>query len=69
MIPAVIWSPGSGRLVKLGRPESATFIRKVADSLAQWVIRRVISGDVAPSGSNSVNRRLGCTPETTALAR
>jgi hypothetical protein len=29
MIPAVRWSPGSGRLVKRGSSDSATFMRNV----------------------------------------
>ena len=50
MIPAVRWSPGSGRLVKRGSSDRATFIRKVADLAAQPAIRREISGATAPSG-------------------
>ena len=31
MMPAVRWSPGSGRQVKRGSSESATFIRNVPE--------------------------------------
>ena len=48
MMPAVRWSPGSGSAVKRGSSDKATFIRKVADSLAQWAMRRAgVLGDRA----------------------
>ena len=31
MMPAVRWSPGSGRQVKRGSSDSATFMRKVPE--------------------------------------
>ena len=59
MMPAVRWSPGSGSAVKRGSSDKATFIRKVADSLAQCAIRRAGSASTAPSGSSSREQQLG----------
>ncbi len=53
MMPDVWWSatllPGSA--VKLGRPESATFIRKVPEPQRQLRMRRKTSAESAPSAT------------------
>ena len=68
MIPAVRWSPGSGRLVKRGSSERATFIRKVArfgrpagHAAARFRGRRRRRGAGLP------NRKRGLTLAATAL--
>jgi hypothetical protein len=59
MIPAVRWSPGSGRLLKRGSSDSATFMRNVALSVAQPRIRSLTANGTAPSGSSWPNSSLG----------
>ena len=59
MIPAVRWSPGSGKAVKRGSSDKATFIRKVADSLAQCAIRRAGSAVDRAFGQQPGEQQLG----------